>query len=526
MNCTKTGIASLVTLGSVYGCSTSNPKENPKEKYNVLFITVDDMRDYVGYLGGYGGKVHTPNMDRLASMGVAFTNAHTSVTVSCPSRNAMLTGKRPSTTGLYNNDQWWKAALPELVPMPQYFRNNGYYTAGAGKIFHHTPGNNPPCSWDEYQAQVFDDPWVFAEWSPEKYWLNYGYRTPKVPFPNWKPLNGIPTLGAEMDWGAIPGKKDGDYGDVQIVNFARKFLAQKHEKPFFLALGTFRPHIPWHVPQKYFDMYPLDSIVLPIIKEDDLNDIPEAGKKLALDNNDYNLIKDAGKYKEAIQAYLACITFADTQLGDILEALKKSDYNDNTIIVFWSDHGWHFGTKQHWHKQTLWEECTRIPFIIKVPGITKPNSVCDKPVDMVNVFPTLITLCGLPKMDGLDGHDMTPLLKNPGSEWNYPAITEIKVGHVAIRSQNWRYIHYNDGTEELYDRINDPNEWTNLAGDVKYNNIIEMHRKWIPASFAKPVPGKASYYFDPCTYTFMNRETGAFVDGKEQVYTDDDGLIH
>ena len=166
----------------------------------MLFFTVDDMRDYVGYLNAYGGIVHTPNIDRLAESGMAFTNAHTAATVCCPSRNAMLTGKRPSTTGLYENSQWWKAAIPDLVTMPQHFKNNGYYTAGAGKIFHHTPGNNPPCSWDEFQDQVFDDPWVFAEWSPEKYFLNFGYRGEKVPFPDWKPLNGISEIkNAAMD---------------------------------------------------------------------------------------------------------------------------------------------------------------------------------------------------------------------------------------------------------------------------------------------------------------------------------------
>jgi len=518
MNYTITGIASLAALGSICSCGPAGQNEQPKGKPNVLFITVDDMRDYVGFLKGYEGKVFTPNMDRLAAQSVAFTNAHTAATVSCPSRNAMLSGKRPSTTGLYDNARWWKASLPELVTMPQYFKNNGYYSAGAGKVFHHTPGNNPPCSWNEYQDQVFDDPWVYNDpsWaSIEKYWLNYGYHEPKMPNPEWKPLNGIQGLVNQMDWGAIPGKKEEEYGDVYIVNFARKFLSQKHEKPFFLALGTFRPHIPWHVPQKYFDMYPLESIVIPEKLENDLDDVPAVGKKLALAGKDYEIIKDAGKLKNAIQAYLASITFADAQLGAILDLLEKSGFSENTIIVYWSDHGWHFGTKEHWHKQTLWEECTRIPFIMKVPGVTQENSICDKPVDMVNVFPTLINLCGLPVLSGLDGHDMTPLLKDPGAPWEYPALTEIQVGNMAVRSQDWRYIRYNDGGEELYDRRSDPREWHNLAGDPKYLDVIEAHRKWLPARFAEPVPVRESYYFDPASYTFMDRKSGAFVDGKK-----------
>jgi len=238
---------------------------------NVLIIAVDDMKDWTGFLGGYEGKVHTPNMDRLAACGLAFTNAHASATVCCPSRYAFFLGKRPSSTGLYNNNQWWKPNHPALVSMPQYFRRHGYYTAGAGKLFHHTPGNNPPCSWDEYLDQVFDDPWNFAQWSVERYAVRFGYRGPIVPFPEWKPLNGIYPIRSELDWGPIPGKGEKDYGDVQAVQFAEEFLGRDQSDPFFLAVGIYRPHLPWHVPQEYFDKYPLDKIVLPGgLREEDL----------------------------------------------------------------------------------------------------------------------------------------------------------------------------------------------------------------------------------------------------------------
>jgi len=263
-------------------------------------------------------------------------------------------------------------------------------------------------------------------------------------------------------------------------------------------------------------MYPLEDIVLPEIKDDDLDDLPEEGKRLAMaGNRHFTTIKEYGKYKDALQAYLASITFADTQLGAVLDLLEESKYEENTIVVFWSDHGWHHGTKQHWAKQTLWEECTRIPFIIKVPGADYQDNICNRPVDMVNVYPTLISLCGLPEKKGLDGHDMSSLLEDPQADWEHPAITEIKVGNVAVRSQDWRYIHYHDGTEELYDKRNDPNDWYNLAGDEKYRDIIEAHKKYLPESFAEPVPPKQDYYFDPGTYTYMHRETGAFVDGRE-----------
>ena len=506
---------SLVASAIICSCTGPSSENLSSDKYNVLIFTVDDMRDYAGFLNSYEGTVYTPNMDRLAEQGVAFTNAHVAVTVCCPSRNAFMSGLRASTSGLYNNGQWWKASRPDIISMPQYFRNNGYYSAGAGKVYHHTPGNNPPCSWDEFQDQVFDDPWYFQDWDVGKYWVDFGYRAPKVKKPDWKPLNGIPNLG-NNDWGAIPGKEEKDYGDVQVVNYARDFLARDHEKPFFMVLGTYRPHVPLHVPQRYFDMYPLDEIVLPTIKEDDLDDLPEEGKRLAMDGNStFEKIKDYGKYKDALQAYLACITFADAQLGATLDLLEESRYADNTIVVFWSDHGWHHGTKLHWAKQTLWEDCTRIPFVIKVPGAEYTDNICTRPVDMVNVYPTLVSLCGLPVKDGLDGHDMSPLLEDPQANWEHPAISEIKVGNVAIRSENWRYIHYHDGTEELYDQRNDPRNWNNLAGDEKYKDIIEAHIKYVPETFAEPVAKKQSFYFDPATYTYMDRETGAFVDGRK-----------
>lgn len=497
----------------LFACVQAGVEE---KKPNVIIISVDDMRDWVGYLDGYDGRVYTPNIDRLASQGVAFTNAHTSATVCCPSRNAIMLGKRPSTTGLYNNQQWWKAVYPNEVTLPQHFKNNGYYSAGAGKVFHHTPGNNPPCSWNEFQEQVFDDPWNFSEWPAERYFLTYGYRGPIIPFPEWKPMNGIFPIRSELDWGPIPGKNEKDYGDVHVVNFARDFLNKEHDNPFFLALGMYRPHLPWHVPQKFFDMYPLDEIILPDVREDDLDDIPEAGQKIALaTSRDFFQIRDEGKWKKAVQAYLASITFADEQVGAVLDALENSSYNKNTIVVFWSDHGWHLGEKQHWHKSSLWEVCTRIPFIIKVPGVTNPNSICNKPVDMVNVFPTLTSLCDLPSKPGIDGHDMTSLLINSQAEWNYPAITEIGIGNMAIRTQNWRYIRYNDGSEELYNRENDPNEWNNLANDEKLNEIQEKHQKWIPETFHESVPGKNTYYFDPYEYTYLHRETSVFIDGKK-----------
>lgn len=503
----------IVSLLSGFLLIQQTVNSQPKQP-NILFIIIDDMNDWVGYLDGYGGEVQTPNIDRLASQGMAFSNAHTSAPVCNPSRNALMLGKLPSTTGLYNNGQWWKAVYPEEVSLPQYFKEHGYRTAGAGKIFHHTPGNNPPVSWNDFQEQVFDDPWNFAEWSPEQYFLTYGYRGPILQEPDWKPLNDIYPRLHEFDWGPIPGKDELDYGDIQAVKYGQNYLQQDHSNPFFLSIGIYRPHLPWHVPQKYFDMYPLEEIVLPEVNENDLNDIPEIGREFA-ESRRYKLLQETNKQKEAIQAYLASITFADARVGEILNALKESQYTDNTIIVLVSDHGWHLGEKEHFMKQTLWEEATRIPFIVKVPDVTEPGSISDKPVDMLSLYPTLISLAGLPEKTDLEGHGITPLLKNPEIAWEYPAVTIHGKGNVAIRSQNWRYIRYHDGGEELYNHREDPNEWTNLADDEDYNEVIEEHQQWIPSSFADPVAEKEAWFFDPYEYTWLHRETADYVDGKK-----------
>lgn len=483
---------------------------------NVLMVMVDDMNDWVGYLDGYGGEAHTPNIDRLAARGMAFTNAHVSAPSCTPSRNSMILGNFTSSTGLYGNDQWWKVAHPDAVTLPQYFRQHGYYTAGAGKVFHHTPGHNPPVSWDDFQDQVFDDPWNFSRSSPENYWLSYGFRGPMTPNPDWLPLHGLNRVRQALDWGAIPELAHDDYGDMRVVDYGRDFLARDHGSPFFLALGIYRPHIPWYAPQEYLDLYPLESIVLPEVKEDELEGVPEAGRRfIRRSNRDYNEIMDRGKWKEAVQGYLASISFADAMIGKILDSLEASEYADNTIVVLWSDHGFHLGQKAHWHKWTLWEQSTRIPFVIHVPGLTQKGSKTAEAVGDIHLFPTLLSLAGLPQKKELDGSDLTPLLRDPGIEWPYPALTMHFAGNVAVRSRDWRYIRYADGSEELYDHRNDPNEWNNLAGSREHAAVIAEHLKWVPVKFAEETGGQRDdWFFDPHDYTWLHRETGEFIDGR------------
>ncbi len=353
----------VAVLAGALLLSCSSPRA---ARPNVLFLAVDDMNDWTSVLEGYGGKVHTPNIERLAKKGVSFVNAQTASSVCCPSRTALMLGKRPSTTGIYNNGQWWRPHMPDAVSIPMHFRKHGYTAVGAGKIFHHTAGNNPPDQWDDFQRLVFnDDPWFRGAK------LNYPW-SKHTPYPTGYPFSGMKGTPHEGDWGVLPGKPEREYDDARTADYAIRFLRGVHRKPFFLACGIFRPHLPWYAPQRYFDLYPLDGVVLPEVLEDDLDDIPAEGRRLSKARRaDFERIKKAGKWKEAVQAYLASISFADAQLGRVLDALERSPYKSNTVIVFWSDHGWHLGEKNHWHKMTLWEEAARIPFIWVAPAFSR-----------------------------------------------------------------------------------------------------------------------------------------------------------
>ena len=468
------------------------------ERPNILFIAVDDMNDWCSPLGGYTGQVHTPNIERLAARGMTFTNAHTASTVCCPSRTAIMLGKRPSTTGIYNNGQWWRPHLPDAISLPMRFRQHGYTAIGSGKIFHHTAGFNPPDQWDDFQRLVFtDDPWFRG------HTLNYPWSKHTANPPGY-PFSGLKGTPHEGDWGVIPGRAEADYDDAKTVDYAIRTLAQPHDKPFFLACGIFRPHLPWYAPQRYFDLYPLADIQLPKTKPDDLDDVPRPGKKLAAARRgDFERIRKHNKWKHAIQAYLASISFADAQLGRLLDALDASAHRHNTIIVFWSDHGWHLGEKDHWHKSTLWEEATRIPFFVVAPGSTQPGSRCQQPVDTTCIYPTLLDLCDIPRPADLDGISILPLLRSSQSPWKRPAISELQRGNCAVRTSRYRFIRYADGSSELYDHQTDPNEWINLAATRP--DLLAEFAKWLPANFAPNAPSKGAYRFDPSRYSWETR---------------------
>ena len=474
---------------------------------NVLFISVDDMNDWVGCLGGYAAEVHTPNIDKLAARGMLFRNAHCPAPVCNPSRTAILTGLRPSTTGIYDNGAWWRPALPDVVSLPECFQQGGYLVAGGGKVFHHTPGFNPPEQWNEYFLQVFDDHWHRPgplDTVPIK-GIHWPAGFPLNELPNVRTTKRPPANPKEFDWGAM-SKSDREMGDGQMVDWAKRFLMQSHDQPFFLAAGIFRPHLPWYAPKKYFDLYPLDEVELPVVPENDLADIPTAGQKMAEYRGDeWEYLKANNHWRKAVQAYLASISFADAMVGKLLTALEKSPYRDNTIIVLWSDHGWHLGEKHHWHKFTLWEEATRVPLVVNVPNLTKAGHTCDRAVSLIDLYPTLVDLCGLDTPNNLDGQSLLPLLNDPQFQPDRTALITHGRGNHAVRSQNRRYIRYADNSEELYDHRIDPHEWTNLAADTEYGDIKSLLRAQIPVNNAPQAAGKSRYKFDPKSYTWRTK---------------------
>jgi arylsulfatase A-like enzyme len=421
-------VCALVVL---IGCTSGFPAvAAPPNRPNVLFIAVDDLNHWVGYLGR-NPQTTTPNIDNLARRGVRFTRSYCAAPVCNPSRAALMSGLRPSTTGVYHNGDDWRRVVSPDKPLTTAFRNAGYHVAGAGKIYH---GSFPRREeWDDYLKSEGRDP------------------EPKGD----RGVGGIRFAPLDCD--------DDDLREARIVGYGIEQLAKKHEKPFFLAIGLHKPHMPWNVPRKYYDLHPLDQIVLPKVAADDLADIPPEGIAMARPEGDHRQIVESGRWKEAVQAYLAAISYADAMIGRLVDALDASRYRDNTIVVLWGDHGWHLGEKEHWRKFALWEEATRAPLIWVAPGVTKPGGVCERTVDFMTIYPTLADLCGIPIPSHVEGQSIRRLLADPQAAWNHPAVTTHGRGNHAVRSEGWRYIRYLDGGEELYDESTDPYEWTNLA---------------------------------------------------------------
>lgn len=462
---------------------------------NVFLLLADDLNDWVGCLSGHPDAL-TPSIDRLAKQGALFRQAYAASPKCNPSRTALLLGLRPSSTGIYGNGHWWRPHLPDAVSLPEAFRRAGYLTAGAGKIFHHTAGFNPPDLWDRYFALHFDDPW-------DRMGGAYPGMATVHPPPG-HPLAGLEPFRHELDWGALP-IAESRYGDVKTVEWASRFLAESQTEPFFLAVGLFRPHLPWYAPQRFLDAFATTEIQRPHVLEDDLDDVPEEGRRLAHAGADvFQRIRDLGKWDDAVTAYLASIAFADSLVGRLMDVLDSGPHARNTVVVFASDHGFHLGEKGHWYKSTLWERATHVPLIIRGPGL-QAGMVCDRPVSLIDIYPTLLDLAGLPAHPDLDGSSLQNLLGDPEAEADRHAVITYLPGNHAVRRGRWLYIRYHDGGEELYDRARDPDETQNLAAKPNHRKTLNALRQLIPAMDSIPAPVKSDYLFDLDTYSWTPR---------------------
>ena len=371
-----------------------------------------------------------------------------------------------------------REVLPDAELLPRYFSRNGYWSAGSGKMLHYVID---PQSWDDYfPDKAKDDPF------------------PRTFYPKKRPVN-LPRAGEwqydETDWAALDVTDEEFGGDWLVTKWIGEQIQIKRDKPFFLACGLYRPHEPWFVPKKYFEPFPLESIQPgPGFKADDVNDLPPSGLKLAR-NRYFEHIQKQGQWKQGIQSYLASIHFADAMVGRVMEALEKSPQRDNTIVVLWSDHGWHLGEKEHWQKFTGWRVCDRVPLIIRVPkGVTglpegaHAGSVCDRDVSLVDLFRTLTDLCDVPDKPGIMGHSLVPLLRDPNTAWPHFAITHLDLPEsYSISTERWRYIHYKGGDEELYDIESDPHEWINLAPKSEHAAKLAEMRDLAPKDIT-PMP--------------------------------------
>lgn len=438
---------------------------------NVLMIAIDDLNDWVGCMGGHP-QARTPQMDRLAARGTLFLNAHVQSPLCNPSRASLLTGLRPSTTGIYGLAPGIRdvAATKDAVTLPQYFAQHGYFTATFGKVFH-DGSIPPPLRTNEFHV-----------WGP----------APGMPLPSEKFVN-TPSPIRVMDWGMFP-EDDREQADWKIADAAiAQLKSLPAGRPFFVAVGFRLPHVPCFASKKWFDLFPPEErIVLPPVRDDDRDDVPQFAWYLhwRVPEPRLSWLRRANQWRSLVRAYLASTAFVDSQIGRLLEALDGLGAMRDTVVVLWSDNGWHLGEKGITGKNTLWERSTRVPLIFAGPGVAR-GARCRQPAELLDIYPTLIELCGLPEKGGLEGHSLVPQLRDAKRSRPWPAITTHNVGNHALRSERWRYIRYADGSEELYDLRADPNEWTNLVADPRYAGVVRDHVRWLPQVNHPPAPGSA-----------------------------------
>ena len=472
----------MITRLLFIACTLTSAAKKP----NVLFIAVDDLATSLGCYGNL--VVKTPHIDRLAAEGVRFDRAYNQLPLCNPSRASIMTGLRPDQIKVYDLDKHFRTAVPDAITLSQHFIQNGYDVSRVGKIYHY----NVPAS---IGSDGFDDK---PSWQRVINPIGRDKTDEHLVF-NAEPHRKI---SGALSWLAADGS-DEEQTDGMIATEAIKLITEKRDKPFFVAAGFFRPHTPFVAPKKYFDLYPLDTIRLPYAPKDDRDDIPTAA--FAHNNPVPHYKLDKLTCRKALQAYYACVSFIDAQVGRMLDALEKNGLTGNTIVVFWSDHGYHLGEHNGiWQKRTLFEQGARTPLIIRSPGAKGNGLASPRVVEFVDIYPTLVDLAKLPqpRAQQLAGQSLTPLLTDPIAKWDSAAITQIlrpadkrlktPVMGRSIKTERWRYSEWNEGKEgvELYDHAADPMEFNNLAinPDAEAKAIISKLRKQFQNKASGKVP--------------------------------------
>lgn len=445
---------------------------------NVVFIVVDDLNSWIGALGR-NPDVKTPNIDTLASKATNFSKAYCSAPYCNASRMGLFTGQLPHENLIYGNEKFWqRTERPRLIF--ETLRSAGIYTIGAGKVMHGVYDYV-----DATRNQSRSAPWL-EKYNRSSLWDEF--RAPEAePLPEFRPINGlfdfsdfeaIPKKYHGFDWGPIPDSQIELMPDTLSINFLGQRLQAGLPEPFFCAAGLYKPHLPWHVPQRFYDLYEREHLSLPFVKEDDLEDVPPIPRQWVNELPDHELVTSAEQWRHAVHGYLASISFADYQVGRLVEAVEASPHAHNTTIILCSDNGFHLGEKLHWRKFVLWEEATQVPLLIYRLG-DQPK-VIDAPVSLIDVYPTLLELFGLKAPFLPNSRSLLPSLAGMQDEHRPPVVTSWGRGNHSLRSEYWRYTVYRDGGAELYDHRIDPYEWTNLIATPAAETIASKLKKWLP----------------------------------------------
>lgn len=488
----------LVVGGAVlHGCAT--PGDLTAQRPNVLMIAVDDLNDWIGCLRGHPQAL-TPNMDRLAARGLLFTNAHCAAPACNPSRAALFSGLLPQSSGVWANDsaQRLDRTVPEARLLPTMFQEAGYLVLGTGKLLH----SGGKALFDEYftvEQRWSPLPREAVDYTPEELPTKATANPRHITRDSLGrevvlPLNRMPSdrrpnqpAGESFDWGPFD-VPDEDFGDTQITNWAIEQISSGYDQPFFLAVGYYRPHIPLWAPKRFFDRFLEEPGQLPEVRSDDLDDLGASARKWAREPvtaGSHATVKEYGQWAAAVEAYLASVSYVDHEIGRLLGALDGSTASGNTVVVLWSDHGWHLGEKEHWGKWTGWERSTRVPVMI-APASRDSDGFAvgassGQPVSLIDIYPTLAELCGLGPPEDLEGESLVPLLRDPATTTGRAVVTMFDPGNGSLRTDRWRYIRYADGSEELYDHLSDPNEWNNLSGAQQHaDQLQDLRRRMEP----------------------------------------------